>query len=128
MEAQIHYHKGLFFITYLLINSDREISDDELVYLHKMRIEEGIDDYSFSEYFKVVLETSEKELYQTGIESLNRCPDEYKIRAFERLFQLAYADKVLKPREVRFILYAIKLTHTNFNKVLRLTEMQSIQA
>ena len=128
MKAIEHYQKGLFFISYLLFNSDCEISDNELAFLHKMRIDEGMDDYTFSEYFKFILGKPEKEIYQTGIDALNECPEEYKIRAFERLFQMAYADKILRPREVRFILYAIKLTNANFERVLSLAETQPMQS
>lgn len=128
MKNTEYYQKGLFFITYLLINTDNEISDNELALLHKMRIDEGMDDSTFSEYFKYILGKPEKEIYQTGIDSLNQCEEKYKIKAFERLFQMAYADKILKPREVRFILYAIKLTHANFDRVLALEEAQPMHA
>jgi hypothetical protein len=127
-KSREHYQKGLFFITYLLINTDNEISDNELVLLHKMRIEEGIDDATFAGFFNHILGKPEKEVYQIGIDALNHCSDEDKVRAFERLFEMAYADKLLKPREVRFILYAIKLTNSSFEHILNLAEAKPMLA
>jgi hypothetical protein len=108
------FQQGLLYVAYLLIHSDREISDNELYYLHKMRVEEGMPDDEFAEHFKSIIGKSEREIYQIGIEALNACPDEYKVKAFERLYQMALADNVLNTREVRFILYALKLTRLDF--------------
>lgn len=128
MKPRNNYHKGLFFITYLLLNSDQVISDDELAYLHKVRIEEGIDDHVFSEYFNTVLERSEKEIYHAGIEALNSCPEEYKLRAVERLMAMAYADKAFKPRQVRFVLYSLALSQTKLDRILNQYETQYAHA
>jgi hypothetical protein len=124
MEIIDNYHKGLLFITYLLINSDKEISDNELYYVHKMRVEEGMSDRVFVEHFKSIIGKSEPEIYQIGIEALNRCNDEYKIKAFTRLYQMALSDKVLRTREVRFILYAIKLTHVKVETIINTFHQQ----
>jgi hypothetical protein len=128
MENQDYYHKGLLFISYLLINSDTEISDNELYYVHKMRVEEGMSDLMFAEHFKSIIGKSEREIYQIGIESLNKCPDEYKIKAFTRLYQMALADKVLRTKEVRFILYAIKLSHMDIDTVIHRIHKQGLAA
>jgi hypothetical protein len=128
MEIIDNYHKGLLFISYLLINSDTEISDNELYYVHKMRVEEGMSDRMFAEHFKSIIGKSEREIYQIGIESLNQCPDEYKIKAFARLYRMALADKVLRTREVRFMLYAIKLSHIEIEVVINMMHQQEIAA
>jgi uncharacterized tellurite resistance protein B-like protein len=128
METIDHYHKGLLYITYLLINSDKEISDNELYYLHKMRVEEGISDEIFADHFKSLLGKDEKEIYQIGIESLNQCPDEHKIKALSRLYQMALADKILRIKEVRFILYAIKLIHVDVNTVVQMIHQKEMAA
>jgi hypothetical protein len=111
MKPNDHYNKGLLFLTYILISSDKEISDNELYYLHKMRVEEGMTDDTFAEYFKSLIGKSEEEIYQIGIDSLNFCSDELKYRAFSKLNQMALSDKVLSAKEVRFIFYAINLSH-----------------
>lgn len=128
MKPIDHYNKGLLFLTYLLISSDKEISDNELYYLHKMRVEEGMTDDTFVEYFKSLIGKSEKEIYQIGIESLNLCPDELKIKAFTRLYQMALSDKVLRTKEVRFILYAIKLSRMEVDAVINMINPKQIAA
>lgn len=106
MELIDYYRKGLLFVTYLLINAEQEISDHEMYYLHKMRVKAGMTDDAFAEYFKSLLGKSEREIYQIGIESLNRCPQEFKMKAFSILNNMAMVDKVLNQKEVRFIQYA----------------------
>jgi hypothetical protein len=128
METLENYHKGLLFITYLLINSDKEISDNELYYLHKMRIEEGVSDDVFTEHFKSLLGKNEREIYQIGIDAINLCTDDQKIRAFTRLYQMALSDKVLRVKEVRFILYAIKITHVDINIIVERAHKNQLAA
>ena len=123
-----YFHKGLLFVTYLLINSDEEISDDELFYLHKMRVEEGISDAVFADHFKSLLGKDEREIYQIGIDAINLCPDDQKLKIFVRLYQMAMIDKVLRVKEVRFILYAIKITHVDINTVVKMVDKKRIAA
>lgn len=128
METLNNYHKGLLFVTYLLINSDKEISDNELYYLHKMRIEEGVSDDVFTEHFKSLLGKNEREIYQIGIDAINLCTDDQKIKAFTRLYQMALSDKVLRVKEVRFILYAIKITHVDINIIVERAHQKQLVA
>jgi hypothetical protein len=128
MESIDNYHKGLLFVTYLLINSDKEISDNEMYYLHKMRVEEGMSDRMFAEQFKSLIGKSEEEIYQIGIDSLNHCPYKYKVRAISKLYNMALTDKVLRTREIRFILYAIKLSHLEVDSVINMVNRKGIAA
>jgi hypothetical protein len=128
MESIDNYHKGLLFVTYLLINSDKEISDNELYYVHKMRVEEGMSDRMFAEQFKSLIGKSEEEIYQIGIDSLNHCPYKYKVRAISKLYNMALTDKVLRTREIRFILYAIKLSHLEVDSVINMVNRKGIAA
>jgi hypothetical protein len=128
MESIDNYHKGLLFVTYLLINSDKEISDNEMYYLHKMRVEEGMSDRMFAEHFKSLIGKSEEEIYQIGIDSLNHCPYKYKVRAISKLYNMALTDKVLRTREIRFILYAIKLSHLEVDSVINMVNRKGIAA
>jgi hypothetical protein len=128
METVDNYHKGLLFVTYLLINSDKEISDNELYYLHKMRVEEGISDDVFTEHFKSLLGKDEREIYQIGIDAINLCTDDQKLKAFTRLYQMALSDKVLRVKEVRFILYAIKLAQVDINTIVERAHKKQLVA
>jgi uncharacterized tellurite resistance protein B-like protein len=128
METINYYQKGLLFLTYLLINTDKEISDNELYYLHKMRVEEGISDETFADHFKSLLGKIEQEIYQIGIDAINLCTNDQKLRIFDRLYQMALSDKVLRVKEVRFILYATKLTQVDVSNVARMIHQKSMAA
>lgn len=128
METINNYQKGLLFVAYLLIKSDKEISDNELYYLHKMRVEEGISDEIFADHFQSLLGKNEQEIYQIGIEAINLCSNDHKLRIFERLYHIALSDKVLRVKEVRFILYAIKLNQGDIGSVARMIHQKSLAA
>lgn len=128
MKSQENYDRGLLYITYLLISSDEEISENELYFLHKMRVEEGISDEIFADHFKSLLEKTEQKIYQIGIDSINLCTDVQKLKIFSRLYQMALVDKILKVKEVRFILYAIKITRVNINKVIQMVHQKKMAA
>lgn len=128
MKQLENYHKGLFFITYLLLNADNEISDNELYHMNKIRVEEGMSDATFAEHFKSIIGKSENEIYQIGIESLKRCSEEYKVRAFSILYQLAFTESIMQPREVRLLLYAMNLTEMSLDKVFSSLRYKSVAA
>jgi hypothetical protein len=128
MKSQENYDRGLLYITYLLINSDEEISENELYFLHKMRVEEGISDEIFADHFKSLLEKNEQEIYQIGIDSINRCSDDQKLKIFARLYQMALVDKILRVKEVRFILYAVKITQVDINVVVQMVHQKKMAA
>ncbi|MEY4930760.1 MAG: hypothetical protein RI909_1484 [Bacteroidota bacterium] len=128
MKNVNEYYKGLLFLAYLLINSGKEISDNELYYLHKMRVQEGMSDDDFANYLNSLIGKSEKEIYQIGIASLNRCPDAAKIRALSILNKMAVSDKVFNPKEVQFISYAITLSKTDINSVVPINQPKNLAA
>jgi hypothetical protein len=128
MKSHENYDRGLLYISYLLINSDQEISENELYFLHKMRVEEGISDEIFADHFKSLLEKNEQEIYQIGIDSINLCTDDQKLKIFARLYQMAMIDKILRVKEVRFILYAVKITHVDINVVVQMVHQKKMAA
>jgi hypothetical protein len=64
-------------------------------------------------------------VYQLGIDSLNACTEDLKTRAFVRMYQMAMADGVIHVKEVRLLLYAVKITHVDINTVVKLAEKQA---
>jgi hypothetical protein len=116
------YSTGLLALTSVLINSDGEISEKELEYVQKIRESEGIPDLLFESIREMILGKTEREVYQIGIDSINACSDDEKLRAFIRMYQMAQADGVIHVKEVRLLLYAIKSTHVDINTVVKLAE------
>lgn len=61
-------------------------------------------------------------MYQIGIDSINRCNEAEKLRVFVKMYQMALADGVIHVKEVRLLLYAVKITNVDINTVVRMAE------
>jgi hypothetical protein len=93
-----------------------------------MRVEEGMSDDVFTDHFKSLIGKSGKEIYQIGIESLNHCPIDYKIKALNRLYHMAITDKVLNQKEVRIIFYSIGFSPLEIEAAIRPRQKQNVAA
>jgi hypothetical protein len=122
MKYSIQYSTGLLALTSVLINSDGEISEKELEYTQKIRESEGIPKPLFDAIRASILGKPERDVYQIGIDSINECTDAEKLRAFVKMYQLAMADGVIHVKEVRLLLYAVKITNVDINKVMKMAE------
>jgi len=126
MKTYDSYATGLLALTTVLINSDGEISEKELAYVQKIRESENIPNGLFNSIRQSILGKTEREVYQIGIDSLNACSDEDKLRAFVKMYQMAMVDGVIHVKEVRLLLYAVKITQVDINTVVRLAEQQAV--
>ena len=122
MKHSIQYSTGLIALTTILINSDGEISEKELEYIEKIRESEGISESLFNSIRDSILGKTEREVYQIGIDSVNRCSEGEKLRIFVKMYQMAMADGVIHVKEVRLLLYAVKITNVDINTVVRMAE------
>ena len=120
------YSTGLLALATVLINSDGEISEKELGYIQKIRESEGIPDALFNTIRESILGKTEREVYQIGISSINACSDQEKLKAFVRMYQMAMVDGVIHVKEVRLLLYAVKITQVDINTVVKLAEQQAV--
>jgi uncharacterized tellurite resistance protein B-like protein len=120
-----HFHLGLLYMVHLLIGSDGKVSDVEKESLMKIKTIEGISDEIFQRFNDAVNKNSEREIYQEGIERLNKCSDQQKLKAFVHLYKLSEADGNVHVKEVRLLLYSIKLTGIEFNDVVEMAKQSS---
>ncbi|MCW5910505.1 MAG: hypothetical protein KIT62_05495 [Cyclobacteriaceae bacterium] len=102
------------------MDSDQEISENELNYLDSVRLEAGIDDDEFRVFYSSAIGKTEREIYQVGMDAINRCTDKEKIQIFVKLYGMALADQVLRVKEVRFILYATRMADVNMERVIEM--------
>lgn len=112
------FHLGLLYMIHLLIGSDGNISPDEKESLKKIQLLEGIDDSIIAQFNNAVARKSEREIYQEGIDLLNQCSNEQKLNTFVHLYKLSEADGNVHVKEVRLLLYSIKMTGIEFNDVV----------
>ena len=113
-----NYHVGLLHMIHMLISSDGEVSGDEENAWEVIKKKEGISDDTFSEFRKSLEAKKEREIYQAGIDALNHCTEEEKLDAFAHLYHLSEADGNVHVKEVRLLLYSIRMTGIEFNDVV----------
>jgi uncharacterized tellurite resistance protein B-like protein len=117
-----HFHLGLLYMVHLLIGSDGKVSPDEKESLILIQKLESIADETILTFNAAVEKKSEREIYQEGIDLLNRCTDEQKLKAFVHLYKLSEADGNVHVKEVRLLLYSIKMTGIEFNDVVEMAK------
>ena len=111
------YHQGLLFCAHLIMNVDGVIDERELTALQSIREEENIPHHEYSQFQETIRHKTEKEIYLEGLEFLNRCSEQERLRAMVHLFRLTESDETIHRKEVRFLLYSIKGTNVDFNEV-----------
>jgi uncharacterized tellurite resistance protein B-like protein len=105
-------------MVHLLLSSDGDVSSDEEMAWNVIKKKEGIADNVFAEFRKSLETKKEREIYQSGIDYLNLCTDEQKLDAFAHLYHLSEADGNVHVKEVRLLLYSIRMTGIEFNDVV----------
>jgi uncharacterized tellurite resistance protein B-like protein len=118
MKNRTDYAVGMLCLIYILVQSDGQISEEELDYLDYVREIEGISDALYAIFESSISGKTNREVYQFGIDTINRCSTDERQLAFVRIYQMAHADGIVHVREVRFLLYAVKLTDVDLSRVL----------
>lgn len=118
MTPNLTYQTGLLYLVHLLISADGVIDENEKKALKKVREKENIPDSLFAEFENKVAGKKERDIYQEGIELINRCSDEEKLKAFVHLYKMSEVDGRVHVKEVRLLLYSIKMAGVEFNDVV----------
>lgn len=113
------YHLGILNLTHLLISADGIIDDQEKQALTRLRKLEQIDDAVFESFSQAVQSRKERDIYKEGIDNINACTDEEKLRALALLYKMSEVDGRVHAKEVRLLLYSIKLTGIEFDDVVK---------
>lgn len=119
MSQNKNYHLGVLYLMRLLINADGVVETSENDTLNKVKKHENIPQETLIEFEKNVLTKKEKQVYQTGIDYLNQCTDEEKLNAFVHLYKMSEADGRVHVKEVRLLLYSIRMAKIEFNDVVQ---------
>ena len=120
-----NYQLGLLYLVHLLMSADGIVDENETKELHRIKTKEGIPDSVFNEFDKAILEKKGRDIYQTGIEYMNLCTDEEKLRAFVILYKMSEVDGRVHVKEVRLLLYCIKVTGIEFDDVVAKASLSS---
>lgn len=118
MSQNKNYHLGVLYLMRLLINADGVIDAEEYKALRRVKEFEKIPEETLIEFEKDAITKNEKEVYQKGIDYINQCSDEEKLNAFVHLYKLSEADGKIHIKEVRLLLYSIRMAKIEFNDVV----------
>ena len=108
-----NYPFELFYLAHLLISAD-VIDKKEETALMRIKSKEQIANNSFREFSNNVRSLKEKEIYQQGIEMLNKCSDSEKLSAFVHLYKMSEVESTVQVKEVRLLLYSIRMVAIEF--------------
>jgi uncharacterized tellurite resistance protein B-like protein len=118
MKQNIDFQLGLLHFVHLLVTVDGHIDRREEEAIDKIKSEENIPAGVLQFFTRNILQRGEREIYQEGLERLNRCSEEERLCAFVHLYRLAKADQKMDVKEVRLLLYSIKQTSIEFDDVV----------
>ena len=104
-------------MVHLLVTVDGHIDDRERAAILAIKKEENIMFFFMISKRKPKLPLDSK-FNLDGIEYLNVCSDDEKLAAFVHLYKLAEADTSISNKEVRFLLYGLKVTTLSFEDVI----------
>lgn len=118
MAANKNYQLGLLYLVHLLINADGVVNQNEEKALEKIKEKEKISPALFQAFLHTITTKKPKEIYQEGIGLINDCEDDEKLNAFVHLYKLSEVDGSVHVKEVRLLLYSIKMAAIEFNDVV----------
>lgn len=121
------YHLGLLYLVHLLISSDGIVDESELAALQNIKASEKIPDHLFKKFETDMLTKKEREVYESGIQYLNKCSNDEKMRAFVILYKISEVDGRVHVKEVRLLLYSIKIAGIEFDDVVRKASKMTTQ-
>jgi hypothetical protein len=113
-----NYQLGLLYFIHLLISADGVADWYELDALSKIKIKENIPDATFREFDETIRSKSEREIYQNGLDHLASCSDSEKLKVFATLYRLSEVDGRVHTKEIRLLLYSVKIAGVEFNDVV----------
>lgn len=121
-----NYQLGLLYLVHLLMSADGVIDENETQALNTLKIKEGISETTFEEFKKAITEKKGRDIYQAGIDYINQCTDEEKLKAFVILYKMSEVDGRVHVKEVRLLLYCIKVTGIEFDDVVAKATSSSV--
>ncbi len=116
------YQLGLLYLVHLLVSADGVIDEKEMHALQKIRENEKVSDGTFRKFELTVKERKERDIYQSGIELINQCSEKEKMTALVILYKMSEVDGRVHVKEIRLLLYSIKMVGIEFDDVVNLSK------
>lgn len=113
------YHLGLLFLAHLLIGIDGDIDENEVLALKKIKEAENIPEETFLVFERQVKTAKEREIYHKGLELINRCTKEEKLRTFVMLYKMSEVDGRVHVKEIKLLMFSLEMAGIEFEDVVR---------
>ena len=113
-----NYHLGLLCFSHLLIGADGVVHATEVNALELIRKSENISPDTYRDFEKIISTFKERDLYQRASDLINCCNDQEKLRTFAMLYKLSEVDGRVHVKEIRLLLYSIKIANVDFSEVV----------
>lgn len=117
-----NYQLGLLYLVHLLIDADGVADEKELEALKIVKERENISSHVIEEFENTIRRRPEVEIYRTGMELINRCPDTEKLHVFSTLYKLSEVDGRVHAKEIRMLLYSLRDAGITFDDVVNHTK------
>ena len=112
-----NYHQGLLHFAHLLMTVDGVIDAREKKGLEAICREENIPDVQFALFQEAIAKKPEMQVYQDGVDFMDKCTEQERLCAMVHLFQLAESDDTIHRKEMRLLLYSLKKTNVDFEDI-----------
>lgn len=103
---------------HLLISADGTIDDHEVKALELVRSRERISPDFFKNFIESLKGKKDRELFDIAINTINGCTDEEKLHVFVILYKLAEVDGRVHLKEIKLLLWALRLAKIEFEEVV----------
>jgi uncharacterized tellurite resistance protein B-like protein len=113
-----NYQLGLLHFIHLLIGADGEVDIRELEALCKIKARENIPDTILREFEMSTKSVAERAIYQHGLDHIAQCSNDDKLRVFATLYRLSEVDGRVHAKEIRLLLYSVKMAGVEFDDVV----------
>lgn len=121
-----NYHLGLLYLVRLLIDADGITDAKELAALQTIKDRENIPEEIFEQFEEEARGLSYQELYAAGIDLINACSYEEKLRTFGVLYRLSEVDGRVHLKEIRLLLNSIKTAGLEFDAVVNVAKAMPV--
>lgn len=112
------YHSGLLYLIHLLMGVDGDINETELSALKKVREYEQISESLYEEFETSVRTLRERDIYNQGIQLVDKCTPEERLRIFATLYKMSEVDGRVHQKEIKLLLYSIEKAGIEFDDVV----------
>lgn len=112
------YQLGLLYLIHLLVGADGDVHEKEATALDKIKRNEKIDASILHEFEEAISTLKEREIYKRGIDLINECSREDKLKTFVALYKMSEEDGQVHVKEIRLLLYSLEMAGIEFDDVV----------